>query len=45
MIALWSMVMVHGLMVADLSLVPQLIRSCGPEMDEARVENGTFHSM
>ena len=45
MIALWSMVMVHGLMVAGLSLVPILTRCCGPETDKARVVNGTVNPM
>ena len=36
MIALWSMVKVHGLMVAGASLVPIQTRSWGLESDEAR---------
>ena len=36
MIALWSMVKVHGLMVADPSSLPRLVRYCGPETDKAR---------
>ena len=45
MIALWSMMMVHGLMVAGLVIEPIFARSWGPETDEARVGNGTGHSM
>ena len=45
MIALWSMVMVHGLMVADPGLEPNIARLWGPEADEARVGNGTGHPM
>ena len=45
MIALGSMVMVDGLMVADLALSLKLARYCGPETDEARVGNGTGHPM
>ena len=45
MIVLWSMVKVHGLMVADPALSLKLARYCGPETDEARVGNGTGHPM
>ena len=36
MIASWSMVMVHGLMVADPGLEPKLTRSWGSKTNEAR---------
>jgi hypothetical protein len=36
MIALWSMVKVHGLMVAGLGLAPELARCWGLEIDKAR---------
>ena len=36
MIASWSMVMVHGLMVADPSNLPDLARYWGLETDKAR---------
>ena len=45
MIASWSMVMVHGLMVAGLGMKPDLARWCGPETDKARVVNGTGNPM
>ena len=45
MIALWSMVKVNGLMVADPGLALVLTRSWGPETDEARVVNGTGNLM
>ena len=36
MIASWSMVMVHALMVAGPGLALKLARYCGRETDEAR---------
>ena len=45
MIALWSMVMIHGLMVVDPGSLHKLVRYCGPETDEARVGNGTVYPM
>ena len=36
MIAPWSMVMIHGLMVAGPTLVPFLLRSWGRKTDEPR---------
>ena len=45
MIASWSMVTVHGLMVADPGLEPNIARSWGPETDKARVVNGTGNLM
>ena len=45
MIALWSMVKVHGLMVAGPGMKPDLARWCGPEPDKARVVNGTVNPM
>ncbi len=36
MIALWSMVMVHGLMVAGPGLKPKLARCWGLETNKAR---------
>ena len=35
-IALWSMVMVHALMVAGLSITLLLMSSCGRKANEAR---------
>ena len=40
MIALWSMVMVHGLMAAGLSLKPQLTRSWARELASLREHRG-----
>ena len=37
MIALWSMVMVHGLMVVGLSQVLELTRSWARETDDPRL--------
>ena len=36
MIALWSMVMVHGLMIAGSGLKPKLSRCVGRKTNEAR---------
>ena len=40
MIASWSMVMVHGLMVAGLSLVPKSTRCCGRKTYDPPSERG-----
>ena len=45
MVASWSMVMVHGLMVAGLGMKPDWAGWCGPETDKARVVNGTGNPM
>ena len=45
MIASWSMVMVHGLMVAGLSQVPIKTRSWGRETDEPPRAFGTVNEM
>ena len=45
MIASWSMVMVHGLMVAGLSLVPDLARCWGRDSAEAPGVYGTINRM
>ena len=45
MIALWSMVMVHGLMVADLGCVPELARCWGRDWAEAPGVYGTVNQM
>ena len=45
MIALWSMVKVHGLMVADPGLCPYLARFWARETDKERVVNGTGNPM
>ena len=42
MIASWSMVMVHGLMVAGLALVPKLARCWARETVDPRRASGTF---
>jgi hypothetical protein len=45
MIALWSMVMVHGLMAAGPGKESRRWRKGGPETDEARVGNGAVNPM
>ena len=44
MIASWSMVMVHGLMVVGPVIQPQLARSWGRGLAEAAVETGLNQS-
>jgi len=45
MIASWSMVKVHGLMVAGPSNSPEIDEIVGRKTDEARVVNGTGNPM
>ena len=45
MIASWSVVMVHGLMVADAGFEPYLARLWGPEADEEPGAFGTVNQM
>ena len=45
MIASWSMVMVHGLMVAGLSLVPILSEIVGSGVGDPASLNGTANPM
>ena len=45
MIALWSMVMIHGLMVPGLGIEPNLSDRGGPETENPREAYGSIYRM